>query len=86
MPLWSVGGKWDINREFFLRDVNWLSNLAFRITYGKAGVSPSGGFGSQSPVISIDLSILIRSYQQDLSAYLKILKLNGRQHQHSITL
>ncbi len=53
LPLWSVGGKWDINREFFLRDVNWLSNLAFRITYGKAGVSPSGGFGSQSPVISI---------------------------------
>ncbi|NWL01619.1 SusC/RagA family TonB-linked outer membrane protein [Flavobacterium collinsii] len=53
LPLWSVGGKWDMNKEFFLRDVNWLSNLAFRITYGKAGVSPSGGFGSQSPVISI---------------------------------
>jgi len=53
LPLWSVGGKWDMNKEFFLKDVNWLSNLAFRITYGKAGVSPSGGFGSQSPVISI---------------------------------
>ncbi|CAM3421580.1 SusC/RagA family TonB-linked outer membrane protein [Flavobacterium chungbukense] len=53
IPLWSAGGKWDINKEFFLRDVNWLSNLAFRITYGKGGSSPSGGFGSQSPVISI---------------------------------
>jgi len=53
LPLWSAGGKWDINKEFFLSDVNWLSNLAFRITYGKGGSSPTGGFGSQSPIISI---------------------------------
>ncbi|TDX11240.1 SusC/RagA family TonB-linked outer membrane protein [Flavobacterium sp. S87F.05.LMB.W.Kidney.N] len=53
LPLWSAGGKWDINKEFFLSDLNWLSNLAFRITYGKGGSSPTGGFGSQSPIISI---------------------------------
>ncbi|SCY45162.1 TonB-linked outer membrane protein, SusC/RagA family [Flavobacterium anhuiense] len=53
LPLWSVGGKWDINKEIFLSDVNWLSSLALRVTYGKSGSSPAGGFGSQSPVISI---------------------------------
>nr|WP_294788716.1 SusC/RagA family TonB-linked outer membrane protein [uncultured Flavobacterium sp.] len=53
VPLWSVGGKWDINKEFFLRDVSWLSALSFRATYGIAAVSPPGGFGSKSAIITI---------------------------------
>lgn len=53
LPLWSVGGKWDINKEFFLREVSWLNNLSARVTYGKAGSAPSGGFGSQRAVISV---------------------------------
>ncbi|SNR41910.1 SusC/RagA family TonB-linked outer membrane protein [Flavobacterium sp. ov086] len=53
LPLWSVGGKWDINKEFFLRDISWLNNLSGRITYGKAGSAPSGGFGSNSAIISV---------------------------------
>ncbi|MCV2484787.1 SusC/RagA family TonB-linked outer membrane protein [Flavobacterium sp. SH_e] len=53
LPLWSVGTKWDINKEAFLRDTNWLSDLALRVTYGKAGSAPGGGFGSQSAVISV---------------------------------
>lgn len=53
LPLWSVGGKWDINKEFFLRDVSWISDLAARVTYGKSGSAPGGGFGSQSAIISV---------------------------------
>ncbi|MFB9110240.1 SusC/RagA family TonB-linked outer membrane protein [Flavobacterium gyeonganense] len=53
LPLWSVGGKWDINKEFFLREVSWLNNLSARVTYGKAGSTPPGGFGSQSAIISV---------------------------------
>lgn len=53
LPLWSVGGKWDINKEFFLKDVSWLSNLGFRLTYGKAGSAPGGGFGSTAAVIGV---------------------------------
>lgn len=52
LPLWSVGGKWDINKEVFLSNVSWLSTLSTRVTYGKAGSAPGGGFGSQSAVIS----------------------------------
>lgn len=53
LPLWSTGGKWDVSKESFLSDVSWLSNLAIRVTYGVGGSAPGGGFGSQSPVISI---------------------------------
>jgi TonB-linked SusC/RagA family outer membrane protein len=53
LPLWSVGGKWDINKEFFLREVSWLNNLSARVTYGKAGSAPTGGYGSTSPIINV---------------------------------
>ena len=53
LPLWSVGGKWDINKEFFLREVSWLSNFSARVTYGKGGSTPPGGFGSQNAIISV---------------------------------
>ncbi|PBJ15969.1 SusC/RagA family TonB-linked outer membrane protein [Flavobacterium sp. ACN6] len=53
LPLWSVGTKWDINKEFFLRDVSWLDNLSTRVTYGKAGSAPGGGFGSNSAIIGV---------------------------------
>ncbi|WP_167398323.1 SusC/RagA family TonB-linked outer membrane protein [Flavobacterium crocinum] len=52
-PFWSVGGKWDINKESFLRNANWLSDLAFRVTYGIGGTAPGGGFGSKSAIISV---------------------------------
>ncbi|MBZ4041276.1 SusC/RagA family TonB-linked outer membrane protein [Flavobacterium hibisci] len=52
-PFWSVGGKWDINKEFFLRNVNWLNDLNLRVTYGMGGAPPGGGFGSTRAVISV---------------------------------
>ncbi|CAD0005324.1 SusC/RagA family TonB-linked outer membrane protein [Flavobacterium chungangense] len=53
LPLWSVGGKWDINKEFFLKEVSWLNNLSARVTYGKAGSTPPSGFGSKNAIISV---------------------------------
>ncbi|MEG1615968.1 MAG: SusC/RagA family TonB-linked outer membrane protein [Bacteroidales bacterium] len=37
LPLWSISGAWNINREEFLRDVRWLSNLKLRASYGLQG-------------------------------------------------
>ncbi len=37
LPLWSVSGAWNINREEFMRDVEWLSNLKLRASYGIQG-------------------------------------------------
>jgi len=36
VPLWSIGGKWDIDREQFYR-VDWLPYLKLRATYGYNG-------------------------------------------------
>ena len=35
-PLWSVGGKWDIDREDFYHS-SWVPGLTLRATYGIAG-------------------------------------------------
>lgn len=34
---WSVGGGWAINQEEFMKEVNWLSNLKLRVSYGIQG-------------------------------------------------
>jgi TonB-linked SusC/RagA family outer membrane protein len=53
LPLWSIGAKWDINKENFLKDVSWLSNLSTRVTYGVAGSAPAGGYGSNNAIIGL---------------------------------
>ncbi|MGL4806259.1 MAG: SusC/RagA family TonB-linked outer membrane protein, partial [Bacteroidales bacterium] len=37
LPLWSISGAWNANREEFLRNVSWLSNLKLRGSYGVQG-------------------------------------------------
>ncbi len=37
LPLWSVSGAWNINREAFLRETDWLSELKLRASYGVQG-------------------------------------------------
>ena len=36
-PIWSVGASWNMNRENFLREVNWINNLQLRASYGIGG-------------------------------------------------
>lgn len=36
VPLWSAGGKWDIDKESFYH-VGWLPYLRLRVTYGYSG-------------------------------------------------
>lgn len=37
LPLWSVSGKWTISEENFLKDADWLTNLALRASFGLRG-------------------------------------------------
>lgn len=37
LPLWSISGAWNASREEFLEDVDWLSNLKLRASYGLQG-------------------------------------------------
>lgn len=52
MPLWSTGLKWDISKENFLENTDWLSVLSLRATYGKTGSTPPGGLGNIYPIIN----------------------------------
>lgn len=36
---WSLGAMWNLKRENFLKDVNWLDDLRFNLSYGTAGNS-----------------------------------------------
>ncbi len=41
-PLWSSGMAWDMAKEPFLENVNWLDRLKLRLTYGLGGNSLEG--------------------------------------------
>lgn len=41
-PLWSMGLNWKISDEDFLKDVEWIDNLALRATYGVGGNANKG--------------------------------------------
>lgn len=36
-PLWAVSGAWNIDRERWLDNADWLSNLKLRVSYGLQG-------------------------------------------------
>ena len=45
---WSVAGSWRINDEEFMKDINWISNLRLRASYGVNGTLPSSNNGWRS--------------------------------------
>ncbi len=49
-PLWSVGAKWAVHEEEFLKDVEWLNLLALRASYGIVGNVANSSF----PVLVIE--------------------------------
>jgi len=51
IPFWSVGLRWNANKEEFLQNTEWLNTLSFRATLGTAGVAPQAG--TNVPLISI---------------------------------
>ena len=43
---WSAGAKWDLKKEDFLKDVEWLNDLSLSVNYGTTG--NDSGTGSYS--------------------------------------
>lgn len=37
LPLWSLSAAWNVNREEFMKNVDWLSNFKIRASYGLQG-------------------------------------------------
>lgn len=43
---WSAGAKWDLKKENFLKDVEWLNDLSLSVNYGTTGNdSGTGSYG-----------------------------------------
>lgn len=43
---WSAGAKWDLKKENFLKDVEWLNDLSLSVNYGTTGNdSGTGAYG-----------------------------------------
>ena len=43
---WSAGAKWDLKKEDFLKDVEWLNGLSLSVNYGTTGNdSGTGSYG-----------------------------------------
>lgn len=42
-PVYSIGGKWSLGNEQFMKPVNWLNRLDLRLTYGITGNAPRPG-------------------------------------------
>ena len=40
-PLWSTGLRWDIRKEGFMNQLNWIDALSLRGSFGKSGNTPS---------------------------------------------
>lgn len=55
-PIWSLGGKWNIIKEPFMKSSGWINDLAIRATYGIAGNAPSSGSSSYDVMRAVSFS------------------------------
>ena len=53
-PTYSLGGKWQISKEGFMKGVNWVHNLGLRATYGVTGNSPYVGAGATVDILQAE--------------------------------
>jgi TonB-linked SusC/RagA family outer membrane protein len=52
-PVWSIGGKWNLAQEAFLKKLSRLDNLALRVTYGITGNAPNPGSATSQDVLVV---------------------------------
>jgi TonB-linked SusC/RagA family outer membrane protein len=56
-PVWSVGSKWALGREDFMKPVNWLSRLDLRFTYGITGNAPTPGTAASWDILRAETNV-----------------------------
>ena len=68
-PFWSVGAKWNVTKEEFMDQADWLDFLAVRFTYGFNGNVDSST--SVQPIIGYNTSqdVLINDYTASISSF-----------------
>jgi TonB-linked SusC/RagA family outer membrane protein len=53
-PIWSIGAKWQIIKEPFMRNFTWLDDLGIRATFGMTGNSPGVNASSSKDVLELE--------------------------------
>ncbi|MCS2312492.1 SusC/RagA family TonB-linked outer membrane protein [Phocaeicola vulgatus] len=56
-PMWSVGAKWNIGKEEFIKDIDWINYLNLRATYGINGNAEK----STSPLTLVSVGSSVNS-------------------------
>jgi len=51
-PTYSLGAKWNVSKENFIKSLTWLNDLSLRATYGITGNSPYVGAASSADILS----------------------------------
>jgi len=55
-PVWSLGGKWMLSDEKFMKNISWINRFAVRATYGITGNSPVPGTASSFDILTAQSS------------------------------
>jgi len=55
-PAYSIGGKWLISKENFMKELSWIDQLALRSTYGITGNSPNAGTAFSVDILGTELN------------------------------
>lgn len=55
--MWSVGAKWNIGKEEFIKDIDWINYLNLRATYGINGNAEK----STSPLTLVSVGSSVNS-------------------------
>ncbi len=53
-PIYSIGAKWELTKEPFMENIEWLNNLGVRATYGITGNSPRVGASSSKDILELE--------------------------------
>ncbi|MDO7743984.1 MAG: SusC/RagA family TonB-linked outer membrane protein, partial [Pedobacter sp.] len=72
-PLWSTGLRWDLRKEGFMDQLNWIDALSLRGSFGKSGNTPSQsanvstvGLGSTDGYTQLPYSTIGYPLNQDI--------------------
>ncbi|WP_159451644.1 SusC/RagA family TonB-linked outer membrane protein [Pedobacter africanus] len=56
-PVYSVGAKWSLGNEAFMKPVNWLNRLDLRLTYGITGNVPLPGQAASFDIFAAQVNL-----------------------------
>jgi TonB-linked SusC/RagA family outer membrane protein len=56
-PVYSIGGKWSLGNEEFMKPISWLNRLDLRLTYGITGNAPRPGQAASFDIFAATVNI-----------------------------